>query len=46
MFDERKLLDDLRAASSEGRAERFEADRKTEEQNSSFPVYQVKQVVM
>jgi diguanylate cyclase (GGDEF)-like protein/PAS domain S-box-containing protein len=46
MFDERKLLEDLRAASSEGRTEQFEADRKIEEQNASFPVYQVKQVLM
>jgi EAL domain-containing protein (putative c-di-GMP-specific phosphodiesterase class I) len=46
MFDERKLLEDLRAASSEGRKEQFESDRKIEEQSSPFPLYQVKQVVM
>jgi hypothetical protein len=46
MFDERKLLEDLRAASSEGRAEQFQTDRKLEEQGSPFPVYQVKQVLM
>jgi EAL domain-containing protein (putative c-di-GMP-specific phosphodiesterase class I) len=46
MFDERKLLEDLRAASSEGRGEQFQTDRKLEEQGSPFPVYQVKQVLM
>jgi diguanylate cyclase (GGDEF)-like protein/PAS domain S-box-containing protein len=46
MFDERKLLEDLRAASTEGRAERFQAERKIEEQDASFPAFQVKQVVM
>jgi len=46
LFDERKLLEDIRAASSEGRAEQFETDRKLEEQGSAFPVYQVKQIVM
>ena len=46
LFDERKLLEEVRAASSEGRAEQFEADQKLEEQGSAFPLYQVKQVVM
>ena len=46
LFDERKLLEEVRAASSEGRAEQFEADQKLEEQGSAFPLYQVKQVIM
>jgi diguanylate cyclase (GGDEF)-like protein/PAS domain S-box-containing protein len=46
MFDERKLLEDLRAASSEGRKERLETDREIQEQDSPFPIFQVKQVVM
>jgi EAL domain-containing protein (putative c-di-GMP-specific phosphodiesterase class I) len=46
LFDERKLLEEVRAASSEGRAEQFEADQKLEEQGSAFPPYQAKQVVM
>ena len=46
MFDERKLLEDLRAASSEGRKDRLETDREIQEQDSPFPIFQVKQVVM
>ena len=46
MFDERKLLEDLRAASSEGRKEKFQTEREIEEENSTFPAFQVKQVVM
>jgi diguanylate cyclase (GGDEF)-like protein/PAS domain S-box-containing protein len=46
MFDERKLLEDLRAASSDGRADQYNSDAKLEEQSSTFPAYQVKQVVM
>jgi diguanylate cyclase (GGDEF)-like protein/PAS domain S-box-containing protein len=46
MFDERKLLEDLRLASSEGRKEPFDSDRKLEDQSAAFPIYQVKQVVM
>jgi len=46
MFDERKLLDQLRIAPSQSDTDRYEADRKLDEQSSAFQLYPAKQVVM
>jgi hypothetical protein len=48
MFDERKLVEELRMASVEGGAEAYERDQdqELERQGSSFRQLQVKQVVM
>ncbi len=47
MFEERKLLEEIRLASSEGgNDDAYEADQEMERQGSPFRPYQVKQVVM
>jgi diguanylate cyclase (GGDEF)-like protein/PAS domain S-box-containing protein len=46
LFDERKLLEEIRLASAEGGAEGYEADQELERQGSSFQQLQGKQVVM
>jgi diguanylate cyclase (GGDEF)-like protein/PAS domain S-box-containing protein len=46
LFDERQLHADLRVAPSESETARYDADRKLDEQASTFPLYHAKQVVM
>lgn len=47
MFEERKLVEEIRLASSEGgNDDAYEADQEMERQGSPFRPYQVKQVVM
>ena len=46
MFDERKLLEDIRLASSEGGVEDYETDQELERQGSPLRQYQGKHVVM
>jgi diguanylate cyclase (GGDEF)-like protein/PAS domain S-box-containing protein len=46
MFDERKLLDELRLTSTDGGADVYETDQELERQGSPFDPYQNKQVVM
>jgi hypothetical protein len=46
LFDERKLLEELRVASSEGEIDTYETDQELERQGSPSQQYQPKQVVM
>jgi diguanylate cyclase (GGDEF)-like protein/PAS domain S-box-containing protein len=46
LFDERKLLEELRLASAEGGAEAYESDQDLERQGSPYGQYQGKQIVM
>jgi EAL domain-containing protein (putative c-di-GMP-specific phosphodiesterase class I) len=46
LFEERKLLEEIRRASSGGQAENYETDRQLEEQGSPFQPFHGKQVVM
>ncbi|HEY4378948.1 MAG TPA: EAL domain-containing protein [Acidobacteriaceae bacterium] len=46
LFDERKLLEELRLASAQGGAEAYENDQELEQQGSPYGQYQGKQIVM
>ncbi len=46
LFDERKLLEELRLASSEGGVDDYETDQELERQGSPFRQYEDKQIVM
>jgi diguanylate cyclase (GGDEF)-like protein/PAS domain S-box-containing protein len=46
MFDERKLLEEIRLASADGGTDGYETDQELEQQGSPFRQYQTKQVVM
>ena len=46
MFDERKLLEEMRLASSDADADGYESDQELERQGSPFQQFQSKQVVM
>jgi len=46
LFDERRLLEELRLASSDGQAEAYETDQDLEQQGSSFLQLQPKHIVM
>ena len=46
LFEERKLLEEIRRASSGGQAENYETDRQLEEQGSPFQPFHGKQIVM
>jgi hypothetical protein len=45
LFEERKLLEDIRLAANGG-SENYETDRRLEEQGSPFQPYHGKQIVM
>jgi hypothetical protein len=46
LFEERKLLEEIRIASADGEPTAYETDQELEQQGSQFREYQGKQVVM